>query len=41
MYNFVKILKENLRFFENVFKILSHFRENLVKNLDNFGNMDV
>ena len=41
MYNFLKILKEILRFFENVEKFYPNFRENVGKNLENFGNMDL
>ena len=38
-YNFLKIVKQILRFSENVFKFLRNFHENLGKNLENFGNM--
>ena len=37
----MKIEKENLRLFINVFKFYRNFCENLWKNLDNFGNMDL
>ena len=37
----MKILKEILRFFENFWKFYRKFRENLGKNLENFGNMDL
>ena len=33
--------KEILRFFENLLKFYQNFRENLLKNLENFGNMDM
>ena len=36
IYNFLKILKEILRFFENFFKFYRNFPENL---WENFGNM--
>ena len=36
---FLKFLKEILRFFENFLKLYRIFRENLGKNLENFGNM--
>ena len=35
------MFKEILRFFENFLKFYRNFRENLGKNLENFGNMDL
>ena len=37
----MKILKEILRFFEDFLKFYRYFRENLGKNLENFGNLDL
>ena len=39
IYNFLKILKEISRFFQNYFKILSHFGENLDENWEKFRDM--
>ena len=36
IYNFLRILKENLRYFEKYYR---NFREKLGKNLENFWNM--
>ena len=40
-YNFLKIFKEILRFFEIFLQFSRNLHENLGKNLENFGNMDL
>ena len=37
----LKIFKEILRIVENFLKFYRKFRDNLWKNLDNFGDMDL
>ena len=37
----MKICKGILRFFENFLKFERNFRENLGKNLEHFGNIDL